>query len=717
MAKTTALDRLLQQQVHLAEQGKVRARDVEQQIKDLAGLDPQRPASAFHLGYAQVLLGSPPPKPLPTGSAARWYLFGRLRAHERRGDVQRIAGLIRDDVALVDLLAEPEIAGECVPVVMRSLLWSGQLSLALRAVEYLAAHGDDANSSMLIDASLTDLLTRIEQREPEEDGESALPVLERCVELPAFAALDSDVRARFRLALAAELLAASEFERAHTELSLALELAGDARLVVSRARALLALAEMRLHDCDDLEPRGTRPERDAANMWLQPIDPADAGSGEVDPQALFCLGILAYETGDFADAESAFHAAREAVDCMTGVSTTLQQRIGFFHAASILAGGNTNETSRALRLMEAALDHARPDLESFYPVHEALKNLDRRLALKFLDAVDVGRGTAPDQLLFVALEYLSLGEADPARTTAERVLQIAVNLDQRIEAMQVLLSSHNMQGDWHAASETFYAMRDVLMQRGAFAELEKLLKNEEFVGQALDHLEIKCELVALYEEMEDRDFEKAALQTQIARSLRARKEVEALRVARGILREVEIQFPDLAHEDLQALEKLLELSDAEPVELDGSAATVAALGESLGRTPRVVVVGGNERQRRHHPRFDALAGEWGFDGEWLMANYTSPQKLVNNISERLRNGGIDLLVLLHWNRHETTEPALELARKHDIPARTVHYAGFTSLQVALADMFEKVREGNERPASPKKSQSGSKVRAKSTGRR
>ena len=49
--------------------------------------------------------------------------------------------------------------------------------------------------------------------------------------------------------------------------------------------------------------------------------------------------------------------------------------------------------------------------------------------------------------------------------------------------------------------------------------------------------------------------------------------------------------------------------------------------------PRVLVVGGNERQRRHHHKFEQLARDWGFDGEWLMANYTSPQKLVSTIGE------------------------------------------------------------------------------------
>lgn len=81
-----------------------------------------------------------------------------------------------------------------------------------------------------------------------------------------------------------------------------------------------------------------------------------------------------------------------------------------------------------------------------------------------------------------------------------------------------------------------------------------------------------------------------------------------------------------------------------------------------------------------------------------MANYTSPQKLVNAISDRLKND-IDLLILLHWNRHETTEPALELARKHGVPARTVHYAGFTSLQVALTEMLGRLTQSRTEMAT------------------
>ncbi|HLQ36829.1 MAG TPA: hypothetical protein VK348_03445, partial [Planctomycetota bacterium] len=293
----------------------------------------------------------------------------------------------------------------------------------------------------------------------------------------------------------------------------------------------------------------------------------------------------------------------------------------------------------------------------------------------------------------------SLGEAESALGAARRVLEVAINLDQRIEALRVVLTAHNMKGEREQARATYEDMRELLLQRGKFEQLEKLLKNEEFVGQALDHFEIKCELANLYEELEGHDYERAQLQVAVARSLRARKEVEALRQAHGLLQEVSCIYPELAHDDLETLEKLLALEDAEPPSSDAGVQAVKEVQKALGHKPRVLVVGGNERQRRHHPRFQALAETWGFAGEWLMTNYTSPQKVVNAVADAMRSG-LDLLVLLHWNRHETTEPALELARKTGVPARTVHYAGFTSLQVALTEMLQRMAQS--RAAKPAK---------------
>src|SRR5262249_40867398 len=260
--------------------------------------------------------------------------------------------------------------------------------------------------------------------------------------------------------------------------------------------------------------------------------------------------LLAYEIGRHAIAARGLERAVEGLRRREGRDLELADRARFFQAAALLAEGRAEESSRALKLMAKALDTVRPDLESFYTVHEALQKRDRKRALRFLDSVDVGRGTSPDQLLFVALEYLALGEAAPAARAARRVLEVAVDLDQRLEALRAVLTAHNMTGERDQARAVYQEMRELLLQRGAFDALEKLLKNEAVVGQALDHLEIKVELAGLYEEMEGRDYERAQLQVAIARSLRARKEVESLQQAHALLAEVACRHPDLVQDEL-----------------------------------------------------------------------------------------------------------------------------------------------------------------------
>lgn len=686
MAWETTLDRLLLQQVHDAEKGALRASEVRQLVVDLLELRPDRPQSAFLCGYARVLLGLDLPVPAPSPSARRWETFGRLRAHDRRGERSWVADLLKDSAVLVDLLREPRLAAQALPLVLRTMFWTGNLSQAVHAIEFLAGPDESSEAHVLVDAGLTDLLTRLERREPREGEEPTATILERCMGLRAFAGLPGDVRARYHLALAQCATQVRAGSEALAQVRLALECPHDQPWLQSRICLVGALAELGLHDVSELEPRAERPARARAFAWLDqgPKDPEKSV-----PEVHFARGILLYETGGFPAAQAAFDAAVDAIRRNQGEPGLLLERARFFLAAAILAGGDRSEAVRAVHLLDQALSHVRPDLESFFPVHEELKRLDRRVALKFLDAVDVGRGTAPDQLLLLAFEYLDLGEAEPASRAAERVLQISVDLDQRVEAMKVLLTARNMRGQRQLAQDMYQEIRDLLLQRGAFTDLEKVLHDEKLVGQALDHLEIKTELVDLYEQMEGKEFEKAGLQTQVARALRARKDVEALQEAFGILQEVGITHPDLVREDLAALEKLLQLEEAgTTLPQSQGQALVEAARKALGHKPRVLVVGGNERQRRHHPRFEQLAAEWGFAGEWLMANYVSPQKVVSAVADRVAQ--TDLLIMLHWNRHEATEPALDLARKAGVLGRTVHYAGFTSLQVALGDSLQKL---------------------------
>ncbi|MHC4897897.1 MAG: hypothetical protein ACYTGW_12415, partial [Planctomycetota bacterium] len=636
------------------------------------------------------------PKPRAGEAACRWYTFGRLRGHDRCGERSWVADLIKDQRALMELLHEPEIARACMPLVMRSLFWCGDLDTAVSCIEYLALSANPTETDLFVDAALTDLLSRLEAVVRDDDSEFTRDILQRVIKLDLFDNLPGDVRARYYRAYGTYLLKIGEFDPAAAQFDRAAHLAHNQPRLHSSVAAMRGLAAMRLHDFTELKVARERPDRDSGRTWF---DKAVTVAEHTIPEAWVGRGILLYETNDLTGATTCFTNAVESSRRRNGRDDQLVDRARFYLGAVLLVEGKKEEAKRAVRLIDQALTTMTPDLEVFYTVHEALKKLDRKVALKFLDSVEVDRGTAPDQLLIVALEYQSLGEADAAARAAERVLEVAVNLDQRIEAMRVLLTCQNMRGNREAAQDTFYEIRDLLLQRGAFNELETLLKNEEFVGQALDHIEIKCELVALYEEMEDRETEKVTLQCAIARSLKARKDIDALQQAFGILKEVEIGFPEMVTEDLKSLRKLLELSDAEPANLDDGARLTREATEQLGRPPELLVVGGNERQRRHHPRFQQLAEEWAFSGEWWMANYTSPQKLVTQIAERLKSD-LDLVVLLHWNRHETTEPALELTRKANVAARTVHYAGFTSLQVALTEALGQMV--SRKPAKSKK---------------
>ncbi|MDA0375042.1 MAG: hypothetical protein O2865_14755 [Planctomycetota bacterium] len=686
MAWETALDRLLTRQIHLAEKGELRPEEARQLVLDLHRVAPDRIETAFHLGYARSTLGVEMPEPAPSELAARrFYAFGRLRGHERRGERHWVADLLTDPATVMDLLAEPRIAAQCLPLAMRTLFWSGDLALAVQAIDYLSASAEDnEDAANLVDAAMADLLTRLERRSDPDEAESTLTILQSCVKLPCFDGLPPVVRAGYWHELGRRLLHISAFEEAAGLFERALPLADDARLLRGKCALGAALAVLHQHAATEMSPKPKRSERERA---LEKLGSAGENEEAWTPEAIFIRGVLAYEEGSYPEAYGHFDRASRRLRRVEGRDAELIQRNSFFLASSILAGGMQSESARAVRLMDEALEGLQPDLETFYSVHEALKRQDRRLALRFLDAVDVGRGAAPDQILFVALEYLGLGEASPAQNAAERVLELAVDMDQRIEAHRVLLTAHNMRGDRQSARAVFQDIRELLMQRGKFLELEKLLKNEDFVGQALDHLEIRCELVALYEELEDREIEKAQLQASIARTLRARKDEESLREAFALLQEVELAFPELATDELGSIRQLLELHDAAPVAADSGPRACGEATEVLGRRPRVLVVGGNERQRRHHPKLEELAGDWGFDADWLMANYRSPQKVVQSIGERLQARDVDVLIMLHWNRHETTEPAAELARQAGVPHRILHYAGFTSLQTCLGEMF------------------------------
>ncbi|GEM_PF-2378092 len=703
MAWETALDRLILRQVHLAEKKEVRPVEVRRILTDLLELGKEKPRLAFHVGYAQAYLGIEVPGKFldleKDRAARRWYLFGQLRAHDKKGEKEWVAGFLEDKHVLYDLLREPGIAWGLLPLLMRTYFWEGDLEGAVSALEYLSlamgGEEEEGGTRELVQAALTDLLTRVERRKEPEEGLTNREILRRSRAVAGFEELPPEVKTRFELAEGRSYLEACEWEEAEERFRKAAEFRPDVPRLASLAWTHLAWSRMQARNTGEVLPRGERPGREEI---LELLDEACKDPGKGAFEAFYTRGILLYEAGKFLEAKKDFETALGLSRRAEGVDPDTTASIRFYLAASILASGQGGEAKKAAHLMDQALDRVKPDLETFYTVHETLKSIDRDVALKFLDSVDVGRGTSPDNLLMVALEYMGLGEAEPARAAAARVLQVANSLDQRIEALKVSLMAANMTGKSGEAREAYEALRDLLEKRGRFEDLEKILLDENLVGQALDHIEIKCELIDIYEEMEGREADRARLQLAVARSLKAKKNVENLKSSLAILKELELSYPELAKEELDLVQKLLELGEGEegedPAEGDPRK-SMEGLARKLGRPPFFMVIGGNERQRKHLDRFEELKAQWGFQGEWIMANYTSPQRPVKALEARLKKGEMDGLLLLHWNRHETTEPALALARSWKKPARTLYYAGFTSLQEALALMASQTLSAGE----------------------
>ena len=194
MAWENALDRLLLKQVHLTEKGELRALDVQQQILDTWNMSSGRPQTAFHLGYARALLGVDLPQPRAGDAASRWYTFGRLRGHDRCGERTWVADLIKDQAALLELLSEPEIARACMPLVMRSLFWCGDLDTAVSCIEYLALSAKPAETDLFVDAALTDLLSRWDALGRDNGGEFTRDILQRVMKRDLFVTLPGALR-------------------------------------------------------------------------------------------------------------------------------------------------------------------------------------------------------------------------------------------------------------------------------------------------------------------------------------------------------------------------------------------------------------------------------------------------------------------------------------------------------------------------------------------
>lgn len=110
----------------------------------------------------------------------------------------------------------------------------------------------------------------------------------------------------------------------------------------------------------------------------------------------------------------------------------------------------------------------------------------------------------------------------------------------------------------------------------------------------------------------------------------------------------------------------------------------------VGRSFKVLVVGGGEPQFMHRAKLEEYAEVMGFASDWRMAEYVSWHKEMDRLGTDM-NTRFDALVILHWNRTTFTRKAREICNQAgQKPCITCYYEGFTSLRETLQECLRQL---------------------------
>ena len=91
-------------------------------------------------------------------------------------------------------------------------------------------------------------------------------------------------------------------------------------------------------------------------MALPHVQHVEEDPEQASPSALFVRSLLGYEAGEYGIAARGFEKAIAGLRRVDGRDLPLIDRARFFQAASLLAEGRPEEGTRALKLMQKALD-------------------------------------------------------------------------------------------------------------------------------------------------------------------------------------------------------------------------------------------------------------------------------------------------------------------------------------------------------------------------
>ena len=675
----TEIDRIVGRA--LSEAAKAGGNEAERAVRaalDLVELAPDREASHFHLGAIEELMEAQAAElPESTGQAERWRHLGRLDAASRRGQKERLHALVETEL-FDETLDQPE-GRVALRAVGRPLLREGEDQRVFDwYVRHLQATSDE-QSRKDAEFLLEEALRRADRYERgERNEEEVLARLERASAFVRAAGLDPRAGAKVDRKMGRVHQLAERWTEAADCYRRALEGLPEDDAYRSVLVGDLALATLGVRGTLDLLPEDEREGRDEALEILEGEDTEGEGRSY---NAIYTMGVLRYEKGDFEGAATAFAEADELMRENRAKARIVHARSRFFRGHCLLklgAEGETLDEARRLITKDAGPSNLPVEVKDavFADLGESAPESGRGRRGRRGRGGGAQAPAADSMDAAAALTAAKAALADDLRAALEfvdRAFRSQPDFDTWYGAYRTRLEALLALEAMDEARRTYDRFRAKLFQGEALEHVEHLLDEDEGpVGELLDDADLALERVDLYEVMPDR-AEK--LVTSLAEAVEACLERGAAGdAAKAVALARSAQAHGAAGAD-ELLGKALE-SAAASGEGEGPLPSKDETRELLGELEeplRILVVGGDEGRRPHLERFEALQKDLGFAGSWIFTSARSPQQALQEIESAAEAAEAMLL-------HPRTEPelrqaVLSMAEDLDLPVRQAAWLG------------------------------------------
>jgi hypothetical protein len=343
-------------------------------VNDLLGAAPSRPESQWHAGWLEETRArhaareasrrapapatpadaesapAPAPDAPPAdagpalapasgGDAALWRFLGRLDAASRSDDDDRIRSLCADPLA--DEAASRAREGRILlRAAARALVDVGEDRRAFDlTVRHLATDADEA-ARKEADGLLAEAIHHADDVLADGDEPGAMAALDRARDFATAAGLDGRAHAKVERKRGRSHQLAGRWAEAESCYRAALDRLDAEDRYRSVLHGDLALAALGVRGTLDLLPvEGRANAADAEKLLTQ----GGAGGEGESYNAIYTLGVLAYERGDFAAAAERFREADRLMRETRAKARIVHARARFFLGASLLRQGVTGD--------------------------------------------------------------------------------------------------------------------------------------------------------------------------------------------------------------------------------------------------------------------------------------------------------------------------------------------------------------------------------------